>query len=271
MYTLCKANYIDECGNLSLGSNRHWRWLCKNGRASKAESPRAFSVAGTLLGALGKARSINFLQEFMLEMYSWLLLWNFPGRETSIKVSVWGKSLFSEHTHIRPSSCNISDSYGHTYFSLLVPQPSSLNTIPMVTEQVNEAAPFPHHTHWSSGPRHRADREGGTCRSSASLNSSLVQEVVMPPRMGLNPWEKMGGSKRIDPCLPFPPPPPSSPHTDCFKGAARAYLAPLWGQAIHRICYPWGSGQLSCTSLCVCLPPFPCLTSCFPSLLLSWD
>lgn len=150
-------------------------------------------------------------------MYSWLLLWNFPGRETSIKVSVWGKSLFSEHTHIRPSSCNISDSYGHTYFSLLVPQPSSLNTIPMVTEQVNEAAPFPHHTHWSSGPRHRADREGGTCRSSASLNSFLVQEVVMPPRMGLNPWEKMRGSKRIDPRLPFPPPPPSSLHRTVSK------------------------------------------------------
>ena len=152
MYTLWEANYRDKCSNLSSGSIRRWRWLCKNCKSSKAKLPRAFSVASTLLGPLRKARSINVLQEFMLDMYSWLCLWNFPGREGSCRVWVYGKSLFSEHNnvfwtdpvHARPHS------YGHTHFSLLVLQPSSLNTIPMVTEQ---DPPCCHNTHRSRAPR----------------------------------------------------------------------------------------------------------------------
>lgn len=194
MDDLWEANSIDKCGNLSAASIRHLRWLCKSYEASKTKLPRDFYVAGTFLGALGKARSINVLWEFMLNMYSWLLLWNFPDREESSGVYIWSKPLFTEHPCTRLSFCIIPDSLDN-YFELLVPSPTpnqaALTQFPCSQSRSLEP-PLSPTTHTDS-----MDPDIGLTEKKGPTEALLPQQLPGGMRQhNSDQWEKMVGANK---------------------------------------------------------------------------
>lgn len=163
----------------------------------------------------------------------------------------------------------------------LHPQPSMLSTVPMLTKCVTEASPIPHPPHTDQGAPDMGliGKEGPV----KALHSQQVPGEVRQhnPEMQRK-WCLLEGTRRQDgreqinlPSFPFPSLPLSNAHTmDCFKGAVKASLASLKTSyeaeqlttfVIHEVvassaAHPW-----------VCHPSFPCLTSVFLSLLLSWD
>lgn len=214
-------------------------------------------------------------------MYSWLLLWNFPGKEESSGANHYFLNTLVPDSVYALSQILLTIPISHCV-CLPLPTTTAFTQFPMVTEQVTKAALSPStHTDqldpdigltekgsWAlPGTQHElcleswSDTTQKYRRSNASWN-------------GLNEWEKISGSKWM--YLPFPlsPWPPTSPCTiDGFKGAVRAYLASLKTsyEASQLSLLSIDGGQLSNTSPYISLLPLPCFPFSLLSIILSWD
>lgn len=125
-----------------------------------------------------------------------ILLWNFPDREESSGVQIWGKSLFSEHTYTRLSLCIIPDSSDNNYFELFVPSPipnqAALTQFPCSQSRSLEP-PLSPTTHTD-----QMDPDIGLTEKKESTEALLPQQL--PGGMTQhNPdqWEKMVGANKF--------------------------------------------------------------------------